>query len=140
MQWHFGMNDLFGADTLEINVQNQLLVWVPLNVTQNHRLGVAFNLHVQHGSMKLLLAQTVINLVVIQFDTQRLISTTVYDCRHPTCTAQAAARTRSLDATWGCVKFHFKTPERVTRPKIDRVPYGTLHRSHTATSMKSDSC
>jgi hypothetical protein len=58
--------------------------------------------------MKFLFAQGVKNFVVIEFDINGLLFATINDGWDAARTAQAAARTRSLYAAWGCIKLHEK--------------------------------
>ncbi len=74
--------------------------------TEQNLVALAFELHVQNGSVELFFTQSVIDFVVIELDIDGLLFSTINNGRNAARTAQAAARTRSLYATWGCIKFH----------------------------------
>src|SRR5690606_16317264 len=85
------------SDALEIDVQHLRLVRVPLHRAQQHATGsLAIQLHFKDGSVELFLTDRVENLVVIEFDAQRLVSAAIDNGRNSAFAAQAAARTRTL--------------------------------------------
>src|SRR5690606_9494764 len=107
LEGHLGGDALVLGHTLEVNVQNLLLVGVPLNSTQQNRAnGLAVDDQVQNGGMVLFLADCVVGFVVIQLDVQRLYIAAVNDGGNTACAAQAAARTRTLIAARSGVEFH----------------------------------
>src|SRR5690606_3925652 len=105
---NLGGDGLGGVHALEVDVQDQGHVGVPLNGTHQDRLGLAVQDHVQDGSVEFFLVQGVVDLVVVELDIVWCGLATVDDGGHPTGAAQAAARTRTLDATRSGGEFHGK--------------------------------
>jgi hypothetical protein len=64
MAERYGMTHF--VNPLEVDVQHELLVWVPLNGTQQNFLLFAINIHVKNRSVELFLTQGVENFVMVQ--------------------------------------------------------------------------
>src|SRR5690606_2883474 len=107
VQRHLGGDALVLGHALEVDVQNLLLVGVPLHGTQQHVAhGLAVDDQVENGGVVLFLANGVVGFVVIQLDVQGLGIAAVNDGGNTACATQAAARTRTLDAARSGVEFH----------------------------------
>src|SRR5690606_27347389 len=107
VQRHLGGDALVLGHTLEVNVQNLLLVGVPLHgAQQNAACRLTVNDEFENGGVVLFLANGVVGFVVIQLDVQGLGIAAVNDGGNTTGATQAAARTRTLDAARSGVEFH----------------------------------
>jgi len=87
-----------------------------LEIAQQHLLFLAIDHQIDDGGMESFLLQFQEKVVVIGFDHLRRSVATVNDARNGTRTAQAAARTRTLNAT--CRSNDFKL--HGSTPKISR--------------------
>ena len=94
MQRHFDGDLLVGSHALEVDVQDLLLVRVPLHVAQQHALFLAVDVHVQDGRVEGFDAQGVIERVVVQGDLDGGGFATVDDTGYLIGATEAAARTR----------------------------------------------
>src|SRR5690606_21554404 len=108
VQRNFGGDGLRSQNALEVNVQNLLLVRVPLNRAQQHFFSFTVQFHRQDGSVEGFFAQVVVSLVMIQRDHDGLFFATVNNSRNSASVTQAAARTRTLYITRRSGEFHGK--------------------------------
>jgi hypothetical protein len=94
-------------------VQDQGLVGVHLHVAQQRHFGHTADFQVEHGGMEGLLAQRMVQRVVVQLDGERFLAAAVHDARHKAGVTQAAARTRALHVTLlgDNFDFHFSLPQ-----------------------------
>ncbi|MNN56314.1 hypothetical protein D3C81_1712360 [compost metagenome] len=130
VQRHLGTQGLVGVDALEVHVQDLRLVGVPLNRTQQNLLFLgAFELHLQDRRVEFFLAQGVVDLVVVEFDVQGGSRTTIDNGGNAARAAQAAARTRTLDATRSGDEFHGKLQKQ---NKVKRLHQLTARRATCA--------
>ena len=94
------------VDTLEVHVQNLVLVRVHLEGTQDHELFSAVEFHRQDGGMELFLLQRVEHFVVIDGDHGCRLVQAIKDCGNLGFAAKAAARTRTLRCAGSGGEFH----------------------------------
>ena len=94
------------VDTLEVHVQNLVLVRVHLEGTQDHELFSAVEFHRQNGGVELFLLQRVEHFVVINGDHGCRLVQAVKDCGNLGFAAKAAARTRTLRCAGSGGEFH----------------------------------
>src|SRR5690606_526299 len=91
---------------LEIDVQNLLLVGVPLHRTQQHRTGrLAVDDQVENRGVILFLANGVVGFVVVEFEVLRFGIAARNDGGNTTFAATAAARARTHFAARSGVEF-----------------------------------
>src|SRR5574343_1481054 len=98
VQRHLDVQFVGGIDALEIDVQDQLLVGVRLVITQQDLFLLAVDDQVDDRRVEGFLLHLQQQVVVVGFDGDRGGFATVDDARNGAGTAQAAARTRTLDA------------------------------------------
>src|SRR5690606_13054396 len=93
------------------------------------------------GRMKWLFTQCVENFIVVKFDALRFAFSTINNGRYTAGATQAAARTRSLNATRGGFKFHGELQINNTVYGIFKKaePVGSATRPAAATSNGSNS-
>ncbi len=120
VQRHLDVNHVILVDALKIDVQHLLLVGVPLRIAQQHGFLGAIDIHGQHGSMERLLAQRVVQRVVIQLDLYRGSGAAVDDAGNLAGVTQTAARTRTLQFTLGSNNFDFHSISPVFTKKPPR--------------------
>src|SRR3546814_3569633 len=73
VQSHFRRKGLRCIDALEVDVQDLLLVWVPLHGAQQDLIALfAVQIHIENGCVELFFAQGMVDFVVVELDAQRI--------------------------------------------------------------------
>jgi hypothetical protein len=118
VQWHFDRHACAGFNTLEVNVQNLLLEGVHLQVTQQNFVLCTVQFHTEDGGVKGFFFDRMEQSVVIDFDQQRLTSSTINNTGRTTGDAETAARTRALQRARKSDKFHNQLQKEACRDQL----------------------
>ena len=110
---HLDVQFVGGVDPLEIHMQDQGLVGMHLGVAKQDLFLLAVDDEVEDGRVEGFLLQSEEQAVVVQFDGQRSGRSAIDDARYFAGTAQAAARTRSLQRALLRVEFKLHDDSRV---------------------------
>ena len=127
VQRHFDGDLLVGSHALEVDVQDLLLVRVPLHVAQQHALFLAVDVHVQDGRVEGFDAQGVIESVVVEGDLDGSGFATVDDTGYLIGATEAAARTRPHVLAFLGTDLHWAVPW-ICLPVRDQIRQGLRKR------------